>query len=197
MVDKKTVARYLAQGIPTQQVAAAVGCEESYISQLRADPEIIAMIAELTVATTTRDVDFDERMNTAEEKALDRLERSLGFANFSQSLAAFRTLNGARRRKDGPLQPNVTQVNVTLTLPAAAVPRYLTNSQNEIIEVEGKTLVSATPASLDALMAVRMGDKLKPAISHDMKASDRLGSLTPLPPRAPRRLPAELSPDML
>ena len=54
MVDKKTVAKYLAQGIPTQQVAAAVGCEESYISQLRADPEIIVMIAELTVATTAR-----------------------------------------------------------------------------------------------------------------------------------------------
>jgi hypothetical protein len=197
MIDKKTVAKYLAQGIPTQQVAAAVGCEESYISQLRADPEIVAMIAELTVAITTKDVDYDERMNSAEEKALERIEKSLGFANFSQALAAFRTLNNARRRKDGPVTANVTNLNVTLTLPASAIPRYLTNSQNEIIEVEGKTLVSATPASLEAVMAARMGDKLKPAISHDMKGAERLGALMPLPPRSPRKLPTALTPDML
>ena len=136
-------------------------------------------------------------MNSAEEKALDRIEKSLGFANFSQALAAFRTLNSARRRKDGPITANVTNVNVTLTLPASAIPRYLTNTQNEIIEVEGKTLVSATPASLETVMSARMGDKLKPSISHEMKGAERLGSLMPLPHRSPRKLPIELSTDML
>lgn len=196
-VDKKAAAKYLAQGVPTSQVAMAVGCEESYISQLRHDPEVIEWLKEFATDVTVQDTAFDNRVDSAEEKALERVERMLGFANLPQSLAAFRVLNAARRRKEGPATPSVTNVNVTLTIPASALPRYQVNGQSEIIEVEGKTMVSATPASLEATMAARMNKPLQPAITDAHKAENRLGALMPLPQREPRRLPSVLSTDML
>lgn len=197
MVDKELVIKLLSQGIPTSQIAAAAGCDESYVSQLKADPEIAKRVAEKTAVTTIADANFDERLDRAEETVLGRIEKSIGFANLPQALAAFRTLNTARRRKEGPIGPAVTNINVTLTLPANALPRYVTNSNNEIVEVEGRTLVSATPKSLEATMAARINKPLDPALTHGDKAVARLGSLTPLPNRSPRRAPTELSVDML
>lgn len=197
MIDKQTVVHYLVQGIPTSQIAAAVGCDESYISQLKADPEIQSQIAAQSAAATVRDSDFDETLERAEELALGKIEKSLQFANMGQALSAFRILNTARRRKDGPVVNGGVTVNVTLTLPANALPRYVTNSNNEIVEVEGKTLVSATPRSLDAALAKKAGTALTPQVTALEKAATRLGALTPLPPARARTLPIGLSVDML
>jgi len=197
MVDKQLAIKYMAQGISTDQIAAALGCDPSYISQLRADPEIARQVTEQTSSVTIKDAAFDERLNTAEEVLLGRIEKTAPFANLPQALAAFRTLNQARRRKDGPIGAPVTNINVTLTLPASALPRYVVNSQSEIVEVEGKTLVSATPKSLEATMNARINKQLVPAVTADDKAASRLGSLMPLAPRAPRKSPLELSTDML
>lgn len=197
MIDKQAVVRYLAQGIPTEQIAAAVGCDASYISQLKADPDVQAQVVAHSAESTVRDANFDDAVEEAEELALERIKKSLPFANLGQSLAAFRVLNSARRRKDGPAVSSAVTVNVTLTLPASALPRYVTNASNEIVEVEGRTLVSATPRSIDALVAQKAGTPLAPQVTALTKAAARLGALAPLPATAPRKLPASLSVDML
>ena len=200
MIDKTLVIKYLAQGIPTSQIAMAAGCDESYISQLKADPEIQAQMAQHAAEVTIKDMNFDETLESAEELALSRIQKSLGFANMGQALSAFRILNTARRRKDGPAVSGAVTVNVNLTLPASALPRYVTNANNEIIEVEGKTLVSATPRGLDNLLAQRAGVAPTAVVTALDKAAVRLGALAPLPKRAPRTLPltaANLNTDML
>jgi hypothetical protein len=200
MIDKTLVIKYLAQGIPTSQIAMAAGCDESYISQLKADPEIQAQMAQHAAEVTIKDMNFDETLESAEELALSRIQKSLGFANMGQALSAFRILNTARRRKDGPAVSGAVTVNVNLTLPASALPRYVTNANNEIVEVEGKTLVSATPRGLDSLLAQRAGAAPTAAVTALDKAAVRLGALAPLPKRAPRTLPltaANLNTDML
>ena len=200
MIDKATVVKYLAQGISTSQVAMAVGCDESYISQLKADPEIQAQLAQHAADVSVKDINFDEALQSAEELALSRIQKSLSFANMGQALSAFRILNTARRRKDGPTVPAGVTVNVNLTLPASALPRYVTNSSNEIVEVEGKTLVSATPRGLDAIIAQKAGLAPTAAVTALDKAAVRLGALAPLPKRAPRTSPltsGNLSVDML
>lgn len=200
MIDKTLVIKYLAQGIPTSQIAMAAGCDESYISQLKADPEIQAQMAQHAAEVTIKDMNFDETLESAEELALSRIQKSLGFANMGQALSAFRILNTARRRKDGPAVSGAVTVNVNLTLPASALPRYVTNANNEIVEVEGKTLVSATPRGLDNLLAQRAGAAPTAAVTALDKAAVRLGALAPLPKRAPRTLPltaANLNTDML
>ncbi len=199
-INKDHAITLLAQGIATSQVAAAIGCDDSYISQLKADPEVQQKIAEMSASQTLADVTFDSTLERAESLALEKIEKNLPFATLGQAMAAFRALNGARRRKDGVVNPGSTgtTINVNLTLPAAALPRYVTNAQSEIVEVEGKTMISATPKTIDQILAARNGTNTNlPAVTALEKAASRLGSLAPLAPARPRRAPLELSPDIL
>lgn len=204
-VSTDLIIDYLAQGIPTSAIAAAVGCTDSYISQIKALPETQEQIAARQVAHTVADVEFDTRLERTESAALDKIEQNLPFANLGQALAAFRILNSARRRKDGILQPEVggsTTVNVTLTLPAVAIPRYVTSQQNEIIEVEGKTMMTATPKSLDSVLSARAGtlslESQQPMVATLNRAANILqGISTPRAQASARKLPPALSADVL
>lgn len=198
-INKDHAITLLAQGISTSQVAAAIGCDDSYISQLKADPEVQQKIAEMSATQTLQDVTFDSTLERAEMLALEKIEKNLPFATLGQAMAAFRTLNGARRRKDGVITADSgTTINVNLTLPANAMPRYVTNAQSEIVEVDGKTMISATPKTIDDILAARTGGAAKlPGITALEKAASRLGSLAPLPTQRARRSPLELSPDIL
>ena len=200
-VDQSRVIKYLSQGIGTKQIADALGCDESYISQLRSDPDIQAKVEELQANYAVKDASFDEALDRAEEMALERIEKTLPFANTSQALAAFRILNTARRRKDGPVTPEVHVTNVVLQLPAAAAPRYILNDRSEIVEVEGKTMVAANPHQLPALLEKKTGKTLLPTVTDLDKAATRLAVLSPTG-RAPRKLPSlppsyKLTPDMI
>lgn len=200
MTPKEHAINLLAQGIPTSQVAAAVGVSDSYISQLKADEEVQRQIAERQAAHSIADSNFDNTLARAEELALEKIEKNLPFANMGQALAAFRILNGARRRKDDLIQKDsAVSVTVNLTLPANNIPRYITNSANEIVEVEGKTMLSATAKTLDQILAARAGETQMalPQTTATEKAAQILGSLAPLPRRNAVKSPLPLSPDIL
>lgn len=205
MTPKERAIEFLCQGVSTTQVAKALGVDASYISQLRQDPEIAAKIAEAEAAVTVQDVTHDKMLDDAEDAALQRIHANMKFANFGQALAAFKVLNSAVRRNDkSSLVPtNVTNVQVNLTLPATALPAYVMNPRNEIVEVEGKTMISAVPKSLDDLLAKREAERVAalPQITPAMKAADILDGLQAIPVRTnlatPRRLPSTISVDML
>lgn len=200
MTPKEHAIQLLAQGIPTSQVAAAVGVSDSYISQLKADEEVQRQIAERQAAHSIADSNFDDTLERAESLALEKIEKNLPFANMGQALSAFRILNSARRRKDDLVQKDTAiSVTVNLTLPANNIPRYITNSANEIIEVEGKTMISASAKTLDQILAARAGET-QPALPQTTaveKAAQMLGSLAPLPRRQAVKSPLPLSPDIL
>lgn len=199
MTPKEHAISLLSQGIPPGQVAASCGVDPSYISQLSADPNVQAQIAAARADRAVEDVSFDSTLEKAERMALDKIEQNMRFATIGQALAAFRVLNGARRRKDAFAQPNEgLTVNVNLTLPAMAVPQYIANDRNEIVEVDGQTLVSATAESLDQLLAKRAIAKMLPKTSEIEKAATLLDNLqaAKLKPVA-SKLPAEISPDIL
>ena len=127
--------------------------------------------------------------------ALEKIEKNMQFATLGQALAAFRVLNGARKRTDPVTQSESgTSITVNLTLPATALPQYVTNSRSEIIEVEGQTMISATPKTLDQILAAKATDKVSlPQTTSLEKAAAMLESIK-LPARqAPRRVPAGLS----
>lgn len=193
----------ITQGLSTTQIALACGVSESYISQLRSDPAvaeaygIIGAGGASGAELSSVDKAFDSKLEQAESLALDRIERSLGFANMGQALMAFKILNGARKRKDGNV-PGVTTgvtVNVSLTLPATASARYVTNSSNEIVEVEGKTMISATAKSLDSILAARAQANAPalPAVTQLERAASRLDGLSVPAARATRRIPSSLA----
>lgn len=206
-LGKEQIISMLAQGIPTSQIAAALGVDDSYISQLKADPEVQQQVAEQAAAATVKDLAFDELLESAEEKALERIEKNVHFANMGQALAAFRVLNGAKKRREASLiaLSGTTAVTVNLTLPAINIVNYTTNRNNEIVEVEGKTMISASVRSLDSILAQRAGDRQAalPRVTDIEQAAARLDQLAP--PRSDRavsgrqraQLPAALSADML
>lgn len=190
MIDKKKVARYLMQGVGTEAIAGALGCEPSYISQLKEDPEVLAFMETEKSGLSVEDVEFDERLDRTEDKALQMVERNLAFANPHTALAAFKILNSATRRKTAVQQTQqAVAVNVTLVLPQAALPTYITNERKEIIEVEGRTMLSATPRSMEALIDARAGKDAKqvPKVTAIEQAAARLSSLGPRPAAVPAR----------
>ena len=204
MTPKEHAILLLSQGISTAQVAAACGVSESYISQLRADPEVREQIHEKRAADTLEDIKFDSSLEAAENMALEKIQRGLPFANMGQAIAAFRILNAAKKRTGGPAeqQDSALSVTVNLTLPAAAATRYVVNAKNEIVEVEGKTMISATAKTLDGLLAEKAGDgqevrklgavQRAATILDNLKTPKALIQQTP-----PRRSPLPLSTDML
>jgi transcriptional regulator with XRE-family HTH domain len=203
VTPKEHAIALLAQGIPTSQVAAACGVSDAYISQLKADDEVQSQILAKQAAHTSADLEFDQTLEDAEALALDKIKKNLPFANMGQALAAFRVLNGARRRKDEIAQTdNSVSLTVNLTLPAAALPRYITNSSNEIVEVEGKTMISASAKTLDQILAARSGgDTSLPQTTALEKAADILDRLSApksmIPVAKVRRSPLPLSADVL
>lgn len=154
---KELVIGMLAQGIGTQQIAAAVGVDPSYVSQIAADPRALEQVEVLQGELTEKDRNFDDKLEEGESEYLDRIVDKAKFANLQQSLQAFKVLNGARRRKDGRMAgaSQLPGVIVPVVLPVMMVPQYKMNSQAEIVEVEGKTMVSASPQKLEAIRAMR------------------------------------------
>lgn len=201
MIDKDHVIKLIANGVPTSSIAAAVGCDDSYISQLRTDPEVQAAVAELKSATLAQDMKFDELLDDAEALALQKVQQTLRFANLGQAVKAFQVLNNAKRRNDSGASAaaNVTNVTVAISLPAAIAPQYLTDAKAQIVEVEGRTMQTATPRSLDQLLAARAGNASNlPAITAVEKAATRLGALTmPVSKPVKRLVSPTITPDML
>jgi transcriptional regulator with XRE-family HTH domain len=202
---KEHIIALLSQGIPAAQVAAAAGVSESYISQLRSDPELAALISTQETAKLEKNTAFDNTLERAELMALEKIEKNLPFANMGQAMAAFRILNSARKRSDAFATPadQSTNITVNLTLPASAAARYVVNTSNEIVEVEGQTMITATAKSLDTMLAQRASGALtQPKLTTLNRAAGILAQVSPFnnmqpTQRSARRLPLALSADIL
>lgn len=161
MAVRESALELLAQGIPASQVAGTLGVSESYVSQLLGDEDFGSQLQATRTEAAQADLDYDKKIDTAESLYLQRIEDKAGFANLQQSLQAFRILNSAKRRKDSRVQApgiNIGQI-INITLPVASIPDYKINNQSEIVEVEGKTMLSATPKRLEEIMAARNGER--------------------------------------
>jgi hypothetical protein len=193
-MNKDYAIQLLAKGIPTSQVAAACGVDDSYISQLKSDPAIQQKLAELSAASTEADIAFDDRLEEAEAIALERIYKNLPFANMGQSLMAFRILNSAQKRKQQTVQgAGAVELVVNITLPQATIPQYITNQKNEIVEVEGRTMISASAKTLDQILAERAAGRQLPVTTAVEKAATALDNIK-LPARvAPRKSPLAIT----
>jgi len=144
---------YLAQNIPSSQAAAAVGISESRVSQLLNDPDFAQKLEAQKVAISSKDVSFDDNLDTVEETLLENVLKRAPFMDAKASLLGLRVVSGISRRRDRRVNPPErigTVVNIML--PAALTPHYVMNGQSEIVEVEGRTMIAATPDKVDALV---------------------------------------------
>ena len=184
----------LAQNIPSSQVAGILGVTESAVSQLLADEDFVAELDKKRLQLSEADEKFDQKLETAEESALDGVISRIKFGNLQQQLAAFRVLNQAKRRKDSKIQPHQGTGQVTnLILPAVIVPVYVVNKKNEIIEVDGKTMLSATQSQLKEIVKERTGVELAVAENKQQQTQQILESVTRSVVRPVRRQTRQIS----
>lgn len=174
MSSKEQIRDMLIQGVSPVQVSNALGLTESYVSQLLGNEDFSAEVQAGKVALLAEDVAYDEKIQRVEESYLDRIEEKSKFANLQQSLQAFKILNGAKKRRDAHTASQTPGVGVivNIQLPDAIIPSYVTNSKNEIVEVQGQTMVSATPKSVEAASQARL-----PPASKEQRAVEILQNL--------------------
>jgi hypothetical protein len=162
MVDTERVAQLLASGIAAGAVAEAVGCDPSYISQLTARPEFSERIAHHKANRVLANAAKDSKIEDLEQLALNKLERLLPMeSNATRVAKIFQVLNSARKSNDTPTG-QTTGTTVTLNLPEAATVHFKLTQDNQVIEIEGRSMVPMpshkVAAQLRDLKAVRLLD---------------------------------------
>lgn len=143
-VDK--IKDLLGTGLQPETVASAVGCDVTYIYKLMSDETFANEVASKRVialsANTTRDRSIDDIEDRLIEQLKDVVEAGTIYKP-NDLLRAFSILNNAKRRgavgtNSGTVVNNIVQ----LTIPERMVSKYALSKTNEVVEVEGRTMVT-------------------------------------------------------
>jgi hypothetical protein len=148
-VDKSKVVSLLGSGASVTQVAQAVGCDISYISQLLGDEVVAREVAELRTADILRYRTLDDKYDDIEEKLLTKLQDMLPyFTKPDQLIKALQMVNGAKRKSKGIAAEVESGQIVKLQLPNVTINNYKITMQNNMVEVGGRSLVPMASADL-------------------------------------------------
>ena len=152
----------LGRGIPAMQVAAAVGCDDSYISQLIADENIAMQVAELRAAHFSHYVEQDAKADDAEEAALNRMASLIPFITKpAEAARVYAVLNAAKRRtSDHSSSANAPAQTVVLELPEASRVSFTITSDRQVIEIAGRSMTTMPAKSLAAQLEQRNASRL-------------------------------------
>ena len=140
----------LGTGLSNETVASTIGVHPSYISQLMSEEsfynEVIELRTKNLAAASVRDRGIDGLEDTLIKKLKDAVEHMYKPQDL---LRAFAVINSAKRRGTTVEQGVVVNNQVvTLRLSKTIVNNFKTNDHGEVVEVEGRTLVTMPAASL-------------------------------------------------
>ena len=175
MSMKNQVAVLAARGLTGAEISRELGVTEGYISQLGSDDEYLRKLAELQShqATTAHSVHakidncYDElELSLVETLVSNKDALTMAIASKPALTATMiKVLNGAKRRGSGEGNTSQTDGLAVIQLPsfiiqqATSLPTAQHNSDNEVIEVDGRALVSlgdkALRGQLEELQATR------------------------------------------
>jgi transcriptional regulator with XRE-family HTH domain len=192
---EQQVLEKLSRGWTQTQIAKSLGVDDSYVSQIANDPDNAEYVQVRAAESETKNQRFDDELDAGEEAFLHNIKmRSVG-ANLQQSLSAFKILNSAKRRRDtAPHAEKAPATVVNITLPAIGAVKYIQNAASEIVEVEGRTMISARPDQLPALMQAKLG-RVPAEQKREVVAEERLKRaeevLASVEHRTRRRIPLD------
>lgn len=149
----------LGSGAPAHIVAAALGVTESRISQMMAVEEFAQQVQDLRFQNLQKHTLIDEKYQDLEGKLLEKLDKVLPLMTKPRDvLAAVQVVNNAKRRGAQVTQDAHTHSQVVnLTLPVQIIHKFVSNVNNQVIEVQdgqagiNTSLVTASSGSLDRL----------------------------------------------
>lgn len=158
---KDKIIELLGCGLSNVQVAQTVGCDESYISQLLADETVVMQVQALRSEKASGYVQHDGNIDSLEMQALARVAETIPFMKPMEALKAFDTLNSARRKTG--LNHGIPQAPsqiVTISLPANAEVSFKLSADNQVIEVEGRSVATLPSSAVSALLRKQQAQKL-------------------------------------
>jgi hypothetical protein len=137
---KERIKELLGQGISPAIVASAVGCTPSYISQLMAEESFATEVAELRCSEILEDSDWDSRLDSLENKLIEKLEHLVPMMlRPREVLEALTKINSLKRRtsvaSSGQNLQTAPTVIVNLQLPSRLISTYSLSKTNEVIGI--------------------------------------------------------------
>lgn len=180
MADKaERIKQLLGSGLSSETVAGAVGVDQSYISNLLKDEDFYHQVQEarasVLTARTTRDLTIDELEDKLIIHLDDMIERG-GFSKPEQVLSAFRVVNAAHRRGTAPKPSTASSGKViNLQIPIAVKTYIGVNSKGEVIEIDGKTMVTMQSQELVKKISELKGEDSEGVFNKLGKAIQKVG----------------------
>lgn len=158
-VSKDQIQEMLGNGLSNEVVATAVGCDPSYITQLMSVEEFSSKVIALRTAALSANSKRDRKIDAVEDKLIDKVEQSVDLLYKPLDLIRAATAVNAMKRRGVSAQDalHVQNTVVNLMIPQVVVMNFTKNSQGEVIEVEGKTLVTMTSQQLLSNLANQVG----------------------------------------
>ena len=145
---KERIIALLGNGVSPAIAASAVGCTEGYISQLMSDEAVAERVSALRFDNLQAASDRDKKADFIEDALLDSLKKALPMmmrpAEIVRSLAVVNALK--RRASSASDTMHIHNQVINLQLPQHTALRVTMSASREIVEVEGRTLVTM-PAS--------------------------------------------------
>ena len=144
----------LAPLMSQAQIARKLSITEGYVSQILAKESLSSKIVEAKLKYLDEATQRDQRLNEVEDALLARLKEMIpSFYKPKDVLYAFSAINKAVRRgaTTEVLQASVADQEtkvININLPQVIKQRYKINSKSEVIEVEGRPLVTADSKQL-------------------------------------------------
>lgn len=147
-------------GLPAHIVAGTLGVTASYISQLLADADFAYDVQSLRFKNTQAYSERDKKIEAIEDKLLDKISKSVVFANKLPELTkAFQIMNAAKRRGTTDINDSglTTGVTVTLTMPKTALDSYQVrlDVNNNVVEAGSQSMHTATLRDVVGLVTQR------------------------------------------
>lgn len=154
----------LGQNVSSTMVAGALGVSESLISQYLAEPRFAEEVTRLKLAGLQKQTSVDNKYLEAEDKLLDKLHKVIPLITKPMDiLRGLQVVNASKRRgmADGPVGTSVTNI-VQINLPASIAARFISNGQNQIVEIQdeqgARSLITSTPQAVDRFAAESIGE---------------------------------------
>lgn len=178
MIDKERGLKLLGSGLGPVDVATALGCDPSFISQWLMDDafrqQVLVMRMESLHLHTARDREIDG----IEDLLIGKLKDNVPYMMKTREiLQAFAVLNGAKRRgaHSGSGDINFTQNVVAITLPEAAKRAFIptVNGQGEVVQV-GEQITTTMP--LATLVQQRLRESAKNAVTVNPQLENKDGN---------------------
>lgn len=169
------IKKLLGQGMSGSVVAAAVGCEPGYISQLLEDDEFKNSVLVLRANKAEGAVVRDTRWDNIEDMALTQAERMLPLVTRPADLIRLASMANAAKRRATEFSggsENASQV-VNLTLPESASIHFHMNANSQVVEVDGRSTAALPTKNLVEMVKQKKNER------------DLLGNVEVVMPRIP------------